>query len=158
MPEQPSNRSHSDDRRPFEELPWPVTPGAPVHTDAQAAEAVKFGAFFSIPNEHTGLPQPGTHPWVVVEPHGAGRPMVVVSLCSSSDSGGPDRLAMPAGVLPDLDRPGMIILGVTQRLHFRDLARYRYLGRLPLEWLRKLRAALDARARRIAALAEEDWR
>lgn len=154
---EPQASTPSPNRKPFEAMPNAAVPGDPARSRDQRHTAPRFGDFYAIPNEDTHLPGPGTHPWCVIEPHTIERATVIVCLRSSSDRGGPDRLATPARVLPTLDLPGNIILPHNQPLLVGNFKHYEYLGRLEMEWLHKLRAAVDARTQRIANGAEERW-
>jgi hypothetical protein len=54
---------------------------------------------------------------------------------------------MPGGVVSELDKDGVFLLDIPQSFSAVNFRRYKYIGLLPEEWRRKLRAALDPRIR-----------
>ena len=83
------------------------------------------------------------HPWVVVEDYDPSRPAVYI--CPRTSKLEPPRpsIRLPAGLLDGLDKEGLVLF--RHRLAF-DVEDFRapgseYIGRLPEEWLNRLREA-----------------
>jgi hypothetical protein len=118
--------------------------------DQDESPDMRFGVIYWIPDDESGIETRRAHPWVITRPPTKGDPMVLASpRTTSSRRAGPSDLAMPGGILPELEEEGWILVTWTQRFPPRNFGDYRLIGRLPQEWLGKLRAAIDARSRAI---------
>lgn len=115
-----------------------------------------FGAVWWIPDAVTGFGKEGEHPWIVVVPYRPGHPVVVASPRTSQVERNRGKgLFVPAGIIPELDRDGIVLLGVRLTLIARNFRDYRHVGSLPDRWQRELRIALDHWAARAVRGNEE---
>ena len=105
---------------------------------------LKFGAVYWIPDEDSELGGDGAHPWIVISDYRPGMSVVTACLRTSSnirqsEKGG---LYQPAGVLPGLNREGVVLPGVRKPFEAQKFRDYRYEGQLPEEWVTKLKSCL----------------
>lgn len=128
----------------------------PGYLEQYVYPELQFGAFYWIPDDDSCFGAGDKHPWVIIAPFQLGRPNVQACPRTSSRSQACDghELAMPAGILKELERDGLIVLDRRQpflALRFRS---YRLIGRLPDAWQRRLHDALVAEGYRIARESE----
>lgn len=111
---------------------------------------VRFGVAYWIPDDESGIDTRRAHPWVITRPPMPGDPVVVASPRTTSRRRASSfDLLTPGGLLPELDDEGWVLVTWSRRFPRRNFVGYRIIGRLPQEWLGKLRAAIDAHARTI---------
>lgn len=130
---------------------------APDYLERHVYPDLRFGAFYWIPDEDSCFGDREKHPWVIVAPLWPGR--LSVQACprtsSRSQARGGNELAMPAGVLEELDRDGLLILDRRQPFLATRFKSYQLIGHLSEAWQRRLREALMAEGYRIARESEE---
>jgi len=117
---------------------------------------LRFGAFYWIPDEESCLGYKEQHPWVIIAPYRPGHPLVrgCPRTSSQTEARRPADLPMPAGVLEDLERDGVILLDRARVFQVTRFAAFRYIGTLPTEWQERLRLALAAIGERVARESE----
>ncbi len=121
--------------------------------------ALKFGAFYHIPDSDSGFGEGGEHgkhPWVAITSYEPPRPMILACPRTSSRSlaQGVGELSMPGGILEELERDGVVILKIQQPFPAKNFRYYSYIGLLPEIWQDKLKAALQKWAQKIARESE----
>lgn len=100
---------------------------------------LKLGHVWQIPDELSGFGGKDAHPWIVVKNFQAGQSSVMVSPRTTSAKSSKRGIVTPAGLLPELDKEGVILLKHRRKFPaemFRDLT---YLGCLPNRWIHKIR-------------------
>jgi hypothetical protein len=104
-----------------------------VYTDLQ------LGDVWWIPDSVTGLSKQ-RHPWVVVRAYASTSASATVCLRTTTFQ--PRDVAhgiiLPEGVLPGLDKPGLIIPGHRRVLPAANFREYEHIGRLPDEWVQRI--------------------
>ncbi|TAK22135.1 MAG: hypothetical protein EPO26_12690 [Chloroflexota bacterium] len=113
------------------------------------------GAVFWVPDTEAAFGHDAAHPWVLLENYDPARGSVLAAPRTSSRIGEDpaNEFFIPAGVLPELDRDGSVLLGNRRRLFASRFVQqgYRYVGCLPESWRSDLLRAhqeVVARARR----------
>ena len=107
-----------------------------------------IGDTWWIPDAVTGLSKQ-RHPWIIVRGYVPGQAGVIACLRTTTfaQSNQKRGIVVPAGVLPELDKDGLLILEFARTFDavaFRD---FQYIGRLPSEWIEKVRVYRRRRAR-----------
>lgn len=130
---------------------------APDYLERHVYPELRFGAFYWIPDEDSCFGYREKHPWVIVAPLQPGRLSVQACPRTSSRSyaHGGNELVMPAGILEELDRDGLLVLDRRQPFLAIRFKSYRLIGHLPEAWQRRLREALQAEGYRITRESEE---
>jgi hypothetical protein len=102
--------------------------------------AIRWGDIYWIPDRDTGMPDE-RHPWVVVGASQRSTAAFVRIMMRTSTLNGNWKAGLftPAGIVPDLDRPGIILPGTIRSLPAAGFAGYKCAGRLPDDWLKALR-------------------
>lgn len=100
---------------------------------------LEVGDTWWIPDSVSGFGQKENHPWIVVVPFKPTHPPVLACPRTTKRGRRKDELYTPAGVLPDLDKEGAILLGFRMSFVASAFRDFDYIGRLPEEWVRKIR-------------------
>jgi hypothetical protein len=118
---------------------------------------LEFGDVWWIPDEFTTIGIREGHPWVVVVPYRAGRPLVEACLRTTSGVHGYGiaGLVTPAGVIAGLNEEGCIVFSRRQKFFPRDFADFHHVGKLPDDWCQRLRHAIDEWGKNVALQSEE---
>lgn len=121
-----------------------------------------FGTFFQIPSDISGFGSDKPHPCVLVETYPTGLPTIAVHPRTSSQLEA-EQLGrcwlMPGGIVPGLERDGMVLCYRSRRIGARDFRHCDRIGRLPELWLERLQREVDAwrqaEGNRVAKESEE---
>jgi hypothetical protein len=105
--------------------------------------SLRFGAVFWIPGMDSGIAEEKEHPWVIVGPYRRENPVIIACMMTTQVRGGRrDRLFVPAGSTPWLDRDSEILLQVRSPFRAENFKGYRSAGVLPDGLLQTLRSVL----------------
>lgn len=99
------------------------------------------GDVWSIPDQVTGFGEKDKHPWVVVRNYKRGSSFVEISPRTTKFKRGDDGkqgIITPAGIIPELNKEGLILLKHRVKLTVEEFRDYVYLGRLPDQWIQRL--------------------
>ena len=96
------------------------------------------GDVWWIPDQFSGFGGKQRHPWVIVRGYSEQRANVIA--CPRTTGIGNSRrgIVTPAGVLPELDHIGLILLKHRHPFVAKDFRSFRYVGRLPENWVQKI--------------------
>jgi hypothetical protein len=104
---------------------------------------LQIGDVWLIPDEISGFSNKGAHPWIVVRTCRMGILYAELSPRTTKYRGAKRGIITPAGVLPELDQKGLILLKHRRKFFvdlFRDLT---YVGRLPENWVQEIKVFLS---------------
>jgi len=99
---------------------------------------LEVGDMWWIPDSVSGFGQKESHPWVVVVPFKTNRPPVLACPRTTKQGKRKDQLYTPAGILPGLNKEGVILLGFRRSFEAAAFRDFDYIGRLSDEWVRKI--------------------
>jgi len=105
------------------------------------------GDIWWIPDEVTGFAQKERHPWVIVKGYHAHRATVIASPRTSHRKNLRRGIMTPAGVLPGLDRSGLVDLSFRRSFSARSFREFEYIGRLSDAYIQKIQEFLATLAR-----------
>jgi hypothetical protein len=127
---------------------------------------LRLGSVFWIPDVDTGFgreSEPGAkHAWVIAGPYQKGQVRVLgYPITSQVERNRALGLLLPAGVIPRLDRAGVILVGPQFRRlliarNFQNPNDYISIGDLPHEWQERLRTEIAARDPGMVSEGQED--
>jgi mRNA-degrading endonuclease toxin of MazEF toxin-antitoxin module len=98
-----------------------------------------LGDIWWIPDEVTGFADKQRHPWVVLQGFSNRRTTIVACPRTTSTKNHRDGILMPAGLVPGLDRPGLIMLRHRRSFTARMFREFEYVGRLPDDFIKRIR-------------------
>jgi hypothetical protein len=129
----------------------------PSYLEQYVYAELRFGTFYWIPDEDSCFGDRDKHPWVIIAAFQPGRPTVQACPRTSRrvEARGSHELAMPAGILAELERDGVIVLDRRQPFLAARFRSYRFIGNLPEAWQRQLHDALVAEGHRITRESAE---
>lgn len=105
---------------------------------------LRIGDVWWIPDSVSGFGVAQRHPWVVVRGYSVGRANVTACPRTTQLASAHRGLVTPAGILPELDQKGLIILRFRRQFVARDFRGFDYVGRLPDCRIQKIRAFYKA--------------
>ena len=99
---------------------------------------LQIGDVWWIPDSVSGFGDKEQHPWVVVRRYQPGRANVMACPRTTDTRNSTRGIVTPAGVLPDLDQEGLIVLAHRRAFAAVDFASYQYSGRLPTIYIQRI--------------------
>jgi len=97
-----------------------------------------IGDVWWIPDQFTGFGEKQRHPWVIVRGYSERRANVVACPRTTGIGNSRHGIVTPAGVLPELDQVGLILLKHRRSFVAKEFRGFGYVGRLPEKWAQRI--------------------
>jgi mRNA-degrading endonuclease toxin of MazEF toxin-antitoxin module len=105
---------------------------------------LRLGDVWWIPDDVSGFGDGQRHPWVIVRGYSPRRANILACPRTTTIRSPQRGIVTPAGILPDLDQDGFILLMLRRSFVAKGFRRFDYIGRLPEGWLQKIRSFYEA--------------